>query len=147
MHKAHTDEWETPPLVMEQLEREFGRFDLDPCATKDNKKARNFYSKENDGLKHEWFGKVFCNSPHDLIAAFIDKAIEELFFNHVKLVVMLLPVKTTKQWYHHLWNDPHTEFRWFHKRISYINNGNEQTRPHFESMLVIIRRNNYAESH
>lgn len=58
-----TDEWYTPKSVMDPLEEEFGKFTLDPCCTKENKKGRYFFTAHSNGLKLEWFGRVFVN-PH-----------------------------------------------------------------------------------
>src|SRR5256884_3733557 len=42
----NTDHWETPWEVVRDLEAEFGRFYLDPCATAENRKAECWRSEE-----------------------------------------------------------------------------------------------------
>lgn len=70
-----TDEWYTPPEIIHSL----GQFDLDPCTSIEayniNHSARNFYTKEDDGLEKEWEGRVWLNPPYSrpLIELFIDK--------------------------------------------------------------------------
>jgi hypothetical protein len=56
------DEWLTPPWVVSTL----GPFDLDPCAPIirpwDTASVR--FTKEDDGLSHDWFGFVWMNPPY-----------------------------------------------------------------------------------
>lgn len=68
-----TVEWYTPPKIINCL----GNFDLDPC-TSDfahtlNHSATHFFTKENDGLTKDWFGRVWLNPPYKqpLITDFI----------------------------------------------------------------------------
>lgn len=63
------DEWLTPPEIIKTL----GRFDLDPCAPSADRRpwatAIHHYSKQDDGLKQAWFGRVWCNPPFGKEAA------------------------------------------------------------------------------
>jgi len=45
-----TDEWATPQLLFDELDRIFGGFTLDPCATPENAKCRRFFTRSDDGL-------------------------------------------------------------------------------------------------
>lgn len=56
-------EWETPPDFFTELDKEFG-FTLDVCATKENAKCQNFYTKETNGLAQEWKGICWMNPPY-----------------------------------------------------------------------------------
>lgn len=59
--KSRTDEWYTPPRIIEAL----GEFDLDPCApSHEFYTARQCYTKEDDGLLLPWEGRVFLNPPY-----------------------------------------------------------------------------------
>jgi len=60
-------EWLTPP----ELIRKLGSFDLDPCAPINRpwNTARKHYTKEDDGLKQVWKGRIWCNPPYGLQAA------------------------------------------------------------------------------
>ena len=55
-----SDEWGTPWEIVHAL----GEFDLDPCASNENHKAPEFYTKEDDGLAQIWRGRVWCNPPY-----------------------------------------------------------------------------------
>lgn len=56
------EEWLTPPKMVEAL----GPFDLDPCSALNMPwvLARDAYTKEQDGLAHEWWGRVWLNPPY-----------------------------------------------------------------------------------
>ena len=63
MFSSQTDEWETPQILFQALDREFG-FDLDVCATPENAKCRLYYTRNQDGLRMPWSGTVWCNPPY-----------------------------------------------------------------------------------
>lgn len=54
---SKTDEWETPQYLYDELNREF-HFDLDPCATDENHKCAEYFTREDDGLQKNWGGAV-----------------------------------------------------------------------------------------
>lgn len=59
--RAVTVEWLTPPNILKAL----GSFDLDPCApiVRPWPMAAHHFTKIDDGLSKEWFGRVWCNPP------------------------------------------------------------------------------------
>ncbi len=89
--KTRTDEWHTPPEIIRAL----GDFDLDPCApTSDFYTAKRCLTKEDDGLRHEWSGRVWLNPPYTrkLIEPFIRKMAEHgngtaLIFNRMDIAL------------------------------------------------------------
>ena len=56
-----TDEWLTPPGIIEAL----GTFDLDPCSpvARPWDTASKHYTVNDDGLSRPWSGRVWCNPP------------------------------------------------------------------------------------
>lgn len=54
---SQTDEWATPQSLFDKLNAEF-HFDLDPCATDENHKCAEYYTKADDGLTKNWGGVV-----------------------------------------------------------------------------------------
>lgn len=70
-----TVEWYTPSEIIIPL----GEFDLDPCtsdiAYSFNRSAKKYYTKEDNGLNKEWFGRVWLNPPYSqpAITQFIEK--------------------------------------------------------------------------
>lgn len=61
------DEWLTPKDILDNL----GTFDLDPCSPikRPWDTAKNHYTKEDNGLKKDWFGRVWLNPPYGLESA------------------------------------------------------------------------------
>lgn len=57
MPQAETVEWATPQHLFDELNEEFG-FTLDVCATPENAKCDQFFTKEQDGLKQIWGGSA-----------------------------------------------------------------------------------------
>lgn len=55
------DEWLTPPEIIRSL----GEFDLDPCSPINRPwdTALNHYTIIDNGLKQQWYGRVWCNPP------------------------------------------------------------------------------------
>lgn len=61
---SKTDDWATPQDFFDKLDKEFN-FDLDPCADEHNHKCEMYFTKEQNGLKHEWGGGIpYFAIPH-----------------------------------------------------------------------------------
>ncbi|WBU27515.1 DNA N-6-adenine-methyltransferase [Rhodopseudomonas palustris] len=60
--KTRTDEWLTPPAVMNAL----GEFDLDPCSPIERPwpTARQHFTIRDNGLILPWWGRVWLNPPY-----------------------------------------------------------------------------------
>ena len=63
LFQSTTDLWETPQDLFDKLNEEF-HFNLDACAIPENAKCEKFFTLEQDGLKQEWEGTVWCNPPY-----------------------------------------------------------------------------------
>lgn len=66
--------WLTPPAIVSAL----GSFDLDPCAAPAPRPwatAAHHITEEQDGLAHEWFGRVWLNPPYSepVLSQFMDR--------------------------------------------------------------------------
>lgn len=55
LFSSHTDMWETPQDLFDELNKEF-HFTLDVCATAQNAKCERFYSPVCNGLLQPWWG-------------------------------------------------------------------------------------------
>jgi phage N-6-adenine-methyltransferase len=133
-----TDDWATPWPLVHQLEREFGLFELDPCATSRTAKAPRFYTREDDGLSLPWApARTFLNPPYSSVATWIRKAIDEAAAG--ALVVCLIPSRTDQDWFHDLVLE-RGEVRFLRGRQRFIGeDGTPIGRPVFASALVIYR--------
>jgi len=91
------DECPTPQYVFDYLDHEF-HFDLDVCATHYNAKCKEYYTKEDDGLKQPWFGTVFMNPPYGrTIDKWVAKAVE--YAKNGGVTVAVLPSRTDNRWW------------------------------------------------
>jgi len=132
MFSSKTDEWETPQDLFNELDQEF-EFNLDVCATKDNRKCKNFYAKEIDGLKQNWHGVCWMNPPYGReIGKWVKKAYEESLKGST--VVCLLPSRTDTRWWHDYCMKG--EIRFIKGRLKF--SGNKYSAP-FPSAIVIFR--------
>ena len=72
---ASSDEWYTPRWIIDTL----GPFDTDPCAPPLSVRpfdiAPTCYTKDDDGLSHDWNGVVYMNPPYSrvLLRQFCEK--------------------------------------------------------------------------
>lgn len=135
-----TDHWATPVDVVRELEREFGQFDLDPCATKKTAKASNYFTPREDGLKQRWRGRVFLDPPYSKPAPWLQKAIEEVSAGSAGIVVALLPSDVSTGWFHDLVKG-RAEIRFWRGRIRFIGwQGTPIDRPRNGNILAIYRK-------
>jgi phage N-6-adenine-methyltransferase len=125
--------WETPAVLFSKLNAEFN-FTIDACATPANTKCKNFFSPEQDGLKQEWAGTVWCNAPYGYrLGKWVQKAYESS--QRGATVVCLLPARTDTRWWHE-WILPYAEIRFIRGRLKF--NGVRNSAP-FPSVVAIFR--------
>ncbi len=134
LFSSNTDEWATPQDFFDTLNAEF-QFTLDPCATPENAKCRNFYTKAENGLTKNWGGEfVFCNPPYGKeISLWIQKAYEESRKPNTR-VVLLIPARTDTRYFHEYIYNKATEIRFIRGRLKF---GNAKNSAPFPSMVVI----------
>jgi len=85
------DDWATPKYLLEQIEKEYGKINHDPCPL--------MYNGGNALLK-EWNGDiVFINPPYSNVENFLNKGLMELKIgNAKKLIYLIIPRTSTKYW-------------------------------------------------
>lgn len=93
-------EWYTPPNLLEQIYQVM-EIDLDPASpVVPNVKAKNHYTKKENGLLHPWTGNIFLNPPYGReIIPWIHKLCNEWSDSHVKNAICLVPAKTDTKWF------------------------------------------------
>ena len=128
---SNTDLWATPQDFYDRLDQEF-RFDLDVCALPENAKCARYFSPDDDGLKQEWNGTVWCNPPYGRqIGKWVEKA-----YKSGCTVVMLLPARTDTGWFHdYIYGK--AEIRFVRGRLKF---GESKNGAPFPSIVVIYRR-------
>lgn len=148
MFSSKTPEWETPQDLFDELDKEF-HFELDVCANKENKKCKNWFSVEQDGLKQDWINAnmykgtsaIWCNPPYGReIEKWIKKASnenEKWRYEVDYRIVMLLPARTDTRWFHdYIYKKENVEIRLLKGRLKF--GGSKNSAP-FPSMVVIFR--------
>lgn len=127
MFSSKTDLWETPQNLFDELNQEFN-FTLDVCATPENAKCENYYTKEQDGLSMPWIGTVWCNPPYGRqIGSWVRRAL--LASTAGATVVMLLPARTDTRWFHdYIYKRENVEVRFIRGRLKF---GGAKTLHHF----------------
>ena len=132
-----TDEWYTPIEFIEQ----FGKFDTDPCVPIDMrwKTAETMYNKNDDGLKKEWYGRVWLNPPYskELITEFLKK-----MGKHGNGIALVLPKFSSKLFREEVFPNVDAIFI-LEKRIKFYDyNWKQQKSPIANSVLLIYGENN-----
>lgn len=127
-----TVEWETPKKLFTDLDRRF-HFTLDVCATPENAKCENFFTKDINGLAQSWEGqRCWMNPPYGKdIGLWCEKAMLEA--QKGALVVGLLPARVdTRYWKKYV--EPHADLRFIQGRLSF---GDVKGRAPFPSAIAI----------
>lgn len=135
MFSSKTDMHSTPQDFYEELHKEFN-FLLDPCCTYENRKCVDYYTEEDDGLAHQWYGAVFMNPPYGRqIQHWVKKAYDEAKVDPSTIVVALLPARTDTRWFHdYIYGK--AEIRFVKGRLKF---GDAKNAAPFPSMVVIWR--------
>jgi len=134
-YSSATDDWPTPPHVYAALDAELGPFELDPCSSHENHKAPRYYTREDDGLRQEWWGRVWLNPPYGKgIEDWLAKAAESTEAGAT--VVALVPAKTDTRWWHEQVMDKASEVRLVKGRIAFGDGNGSST---FGSAVVVYR--------
>ena len=134
----HSDNWKTPSLLYEELNKEFN-FDFDPCPL-----CEDEITPEKDGLLIEWGSRNFINPPYSrkLKDAFVAKAVEVA--KNGNLCVLLLPVSTSTKLFHDLIQPNAKEIRFLRGRVKFegVNTKGEYVTNKagmHDSMIVVLK--------
>lgn len=89
------NEWYTPPQYLEAARRVMGGIDLDPASSETAQElvqATVYFTKDDDGLKRPWSGRVWMNPPYskDLVWPFCERLCEFVASGDVTEAVVLV---------------------------------------------------------
>ena len=133
---SNSYEWGTPQAFFDDLAREFGGFELDPCASAENHKCELYYTWRDDGLGMPWAPRrVFMNPPYGRgIGAWVEKACRESWAG--AMAVCLLPARTDTAWWHDWVMRYSADIRYLRGRIRF--EGGAHPAP-FPSAIVVFQ--------
>jgi len=134
LYSSRSEEWATPPHFFADLDLEFG-FTLDPCATPQNAKCRNYFTKAQNDLTQDWGDHtVFCNPPYGRrIGEWTKKCY--LASQAGAMVVLLVHSRTDTRFFHD-WIYGKAELRFVRGRLKF--GDGKQSAP-FPSLVAIYR--------
>jgi DNA N-6-adenine-methyltransferase (Dam) len=96
---SNSDEWYTPPDIVELVLRVLKEIDLDPCAESDKKiPARLHYTLKDDGLQQDWHGRLFINPPFSCPGKWVEKLQDSMLSGANLEAIALLPTATDTDW-------------------------------------------------
>ena len=83
------NEWYTPAEYIEAVRACLGAIDVDPASSaraQESVRASRFFTRDNDGLRHDWHGRIWLNPPYSQpdIARFVDKLLAEIGAGRVR---------------------------------------------------------------
>lgn len=133
---SETDECYTPPEIISRVIAALGSIDLDPCSNSKeapNVPAASHLTREDDGLLHEWHGRVFMNPPYGReVVAWIEHLCTEYEAGRTTAAIALVAARTDTEWFRRLRNYPRC-FIWGRLRFS-----NQENSAPFPSMAVYL---------
>ena len=102
-HNSGNNEWNTPKTYTEAARTVMGSIDVDPASSEAANKtvrAAEYYTKEDDGLSHEWHGAVWMNPPYSggLVDDFSKKLVSEYQNGAVTQACVLVNNATETEW-------------------------------------------------
>jgi phage N-6-adenine-methyltransferase len=132
LFSSATDEWATPQDLFDRYNAIY-RFDLDVCATPQNAKCEDYFTRANDGLVQVWQGTCWMNPPYGReIGLWVHKAYRSS--QGGATVVCLLPSRTDTKWFHD-YCLPHGQIEFLRGRLKF---GGAKNPAPFPSMIVVF---------
>jgi len=132
---SEKQDWETPDHIFDPINDIFN-FDLDACASNENKKCKNYFTISDNCLTVPWkYKSVWLNPPYSRAnktdpqsgtLIYIKKAFEEVYFQKNSETVVLLIPNTSENTYYHDYIFKSEYLLFIRSRISFISLGKAQ---------------------
>jgi phage N-6-adenine-methyltransferase len=102
LFSSKSEEWNTPPAIVNRTKSVLGTIELDPCWNSESPvRADRVYTKQDDGLVHPWEGKIYMNPPYGReVVKWVDKLLAEYRAQRTTEAVVLIPARTDTKWFH-----------------------------------------------
>lgn len=109
VQQSKTNEWYTPVAYLDAARKVLGGIDLDPasCAeANESVQADRFLTKDDDGLRVDWVGRVWLNPPYGRLAGdFVTRLVDLHSAGSVTAAVTLVNAHCTDtKWFQSLWD-------------------------------------------
>lgn len=106
---TETNEWYTPPEIIDKARRVLGGFDLDPASCAEGNevvRADRYLTEADDGLAHDWHGRIWLNPPYGRIAGkFVERLTQQRDAGNVTAAIVLVNAHSTDaRWFWPLWD-------------------------------------------
>ena len=132
-----SDDWYTPPHVIELARAAMGGIDTDPASCAEANtwiNARHWYSREMDGLdpRLPWSGRIWLNPPYgrgdSSAAAFLERLLAELKAGNVSCAITCLSLNSASAlWFQPVWDAATLHAVW-KNRIRFIGEGSSPSK-------------------
>lgn len=109
---SESNEWYTPPWLIELARECMGSIDLDPASCKTSQnwiQAEEYYTEEDNGLDYLWHGNIWLNPPYGRTknksnaGIWATKLEQEYAAGRVKQAILLVNSAHGYEWYEKLW--------------------------------------------
>lgn len=115
--QGKSNEWYTPARYVDAAREVMNGIDLDPASCEMANRvvrAKRYYTKEDNGLAQEWYGRVWLNPPYGSIdasrkkgiSAFVGKLVMEYELGNIEQAVLLATCQVSSKWFIPLWQFP-----------------------------------------
>jgi ParB family chromosome partitioning protein len=103
-YNSGENEWYTPPEYLDAARELLGGIDLDPAssdAAQENVRAAEYYTADDDGLQHDWRGRVWLNPPYaaEPVSQFVHKLLDHYATGEVTAAILLVNNATETKWF------------------------------------------------
>jgi len=102
-YTSDTPDWSTPPHIITCVTQALDGIDLDPCSEGKERSlvpATTHYTEAEDGLLHQWGGRVYMNPPYGRdIIRWVQHLIAEFREGRTTAAVALVPGRVETRWF------------------------------------------------
>ena len=142
--ESKKDSWRTPLYLFDALDQEFD-FDVDICASEDNKLLLDYFTKERSALTNHWniysrAFSAFMNPPYSETQVFMERAAQQAKLHNIT-VVALVNANTDTKWFADAVKSSN-EIRLITGRIGFIGEEGEKSNGNTKGQCIIIWRGN-----
>lgn len=145
-------DFRTPLDFFNNINQEYGPFDLDAAASHENAKCDKYYTVEDNSIQQPWEGNVWINPPYKsrspqgyTLTKWVEKAFQEIENENANIVVMLLPIATSTRYFHDIILPNASELVFIAGRLKFYGPNTAGHQARFDNYLVVFRNDDSKE--